>query len=193
MTTQGWIAQNLSGAWTVMRGRADGLALLDLSVEGFWRSFGAVVLLVPFTVLGMLSQERLVVSLGESAGPTASTPLLAAAVALTADWIAFPLVFAALAKPFGLASRYVPYIVARNWAAVIISGLVAILHALHLVGVFPAGLMPFALLAALAVALRFSYVVARIALGAPMGVALPFVLLDLLVSFAIWGVFDRVA
>ena len=53
-----YIGENLAGAWAVMRGRREGLARLDLSIEGFWRSFAAIVLLIPFAFLAWLSQVR---------------------------------------------------------------------------------------------------------------------------------------
>ena len=37
----------LTGAWRMMMGKADGLRLLDLSVDGFWNSFFAIVIALP--------------------------------------------------------------------------------------------------------------------------------------------------
>ena len=34
---------SLTGAWRLMLGKADGLRLLDLSADGFWNSFFAIV------------------------------------------------------------------------------------------------------------------------------------------------------
>jgi hypothetical protein len=119
--------------------------------------------------------------------------LATSGIALLLDWVAFPLIFALIAPPFGLASRYVPFIVTRNWASVLIAAMVGLVHALHLVGVLPTALVPYLLLVAIAVALRFSYVVARLTLAVSMGMALPIVMLDLLISLMIWSAFDRFA
>ncbi len=94
--------------------------------------------------------------------PITGATLALNGIALLVDWFAFPLVFAVIARPFGLGSRYVPFIVTRNWASVIIGAMVAVVHALHLVGVLPTALLPYALLVAIAVSLRFSYLIARI-------------------------------
>ena len=109
-------------------------------------------------------------------------------MALLADWFTFPLVFALLARPLGLGQRYVPFIVARNWAAVIIAAMVAVVHALHVLGLVPSAVAPFLLLAAIALALRFSYVIARTTLAVSAGVAIPLVILDLLISLTVWTV-----
>ena len=93
--------------------------------------------------------------------------------------------------PFGLGSRYVPFIVARNWASVVIAAMVSVVHVLHLVGVLPSAVMPYALLVAIAVSLRFSYVIARTTLLVSMALALPIVILDLLLSLTIWSFFER--
>ena len=50
------VRDNLTGAWHLMLGRPEGLNRLDTSLEGFWRSFAAVILLVPFGhLLAMVS------------------------------------------------------------------------------------------------------------------------------------------
>lgn len=185
------LRENLAGAWQVMLGRPDGLNRLDTSLEGFWRSFAAVILMAPFALLALLSQRPLAAESGLTLHPLTGSALAIQGIALISDWFAFPIVFAVIAPPFGLGSRYVPFIVTRNWASVIIGAMVGVVHGLHLVGVFPTALVPYLLLVAVAVALRFSYVIARLTLAVSMGMALPIVLLDLLISLTIWSVFDR--
>jgi hypothetical protein len=185
------IRDNLAGAFEIMMGRPEGLSRLDTSLDGFWRSFAAVILVVPFALLAMLSQEPLAVQAGVPDAPITGATLALNGIALLVDWFAFPLVFAVMARPFGLGSRYVPFIVARNWASVIIGAMVAIVHALHLVHVLPTALLPYALLVAIAISLRFSYLIARITLLVSMALALPIVILDLLLSLFIWSAFDR--
>ncbi len=185
------VVANLAGAWQVMIGRPEGLNRLDTSLEGFWRSFAAVILLMPFALLALASQSRLSEAAGVPPEPLTGSGVGFALVALLTDWLAFPVVFALLALPFGLGSRYVPFIVTRNWASIIIGAVVGAVHVLHLLGVLPTALVPYLLLAAIAVALRFSYVIARLALAVSMGMALPIVMLELLISLTVWSAFDR--
>ena len=182
------LADNLAGAWAIMRGRADGLIRLDLSLEGFWRSFAAIVLLAPFAVLAFISQQRLAAAAGED---PATGGIGLEAVALLVDWLAFPLVFAILARPLGVGGRYVPFIVARNWAAVIIAAMLAVVDGAHVLGLIPSQFTPVLQLVAVAVALRFFYVIARTTLGVPVAVAIPIVVLDILISLTIWATLDR--
>lgn len=190
----GSVVDNLSGAWRLMLGRPDGLSRLDVTIEGFWRSFAAIVLVLPFAVLAFFSQRAIEAALApEGIAPLTGARIAVSTLALLVDWIAFPLAFALLARPFGLGSRYVPFIVARNWAAVLIGALVSVLHVLHLLGVLPSAVMPFALIGALAVTFRFSYVIARITLATSMAMAIPVVALDFLLSLVVWSAFDRLA
>lgn len=185
------IRDNLAGALEIMLGRPEGLNRLDTSIDGFWRSFGAVVLVAPFAFVSILSQQPLVVEAGAAPPPLTGAQLTLDGIALLVDWFAFPLLFAVLARPFGLGSHYVPFIVTRNWASVIIGAMVAVVHALHLLGVLPTALMPYALIVAIAVSLRFSYIIARTTLVVSMAVALPIVILDLVLSLTIWSMFER--
>ncbi len=185
------IRENLAGALEVMLGRPEGLARLDTSIDGFWRSFGAIVLVAPFAFVAILSQQPLTGEPGAAPIPLTGARLSLDGIALLVDWFAFPLVFAVLARPFGLGSHYVPFIVTRNWGSVIIGAMVAVVHALHLVGILPTAVLPYALLVAIAVSLRFSYVIARTTLVVSMAVALPIVILDLMLSLTIWSVFER--
>jgi hypothetical protein len=183
------IRANLIGALEVMLGRPDGLKRVDASVEGFFRSFGAVLLLLPFGALSLISQQKVAAELDAEALGDGGFGL--AMTALLVDWFAFPVVFALLARPFGLSARYVPFIVTRNWAAVVIAAMVGVVHAGHLLGVVPSSMLRFALLVAIAVALRFSYVIARTALAIPGWMALAVVAMDFLLSLTIWSAFER--
>ena len=190
MNGPAYLRENLHGAWQVMFGRPGGLARLDVSLEGFWRSFAAIVLVAPFAFIALISGGPLLSGTGTPHALDGSA-LTLNAIALLVDWFSFPLVFAFLARPFGLSARYVPFIVARNWASVIIGAMVGILHALHILGVVPSLVMPFALIAATAIALRFSYVIVRTTLVVSVAMALPIVILDLVLSLVVWSVFDR--
>jgi hypothetical protein len=185
------LRENLAGAFEVMMGRPEGLNRIDTSLDGFWRSFGAIVLVLPFAAMALISQWRLETAAGAPAPPLTGGMLGLYLFALLVDWISFPLVFALVARPFGLGSRYVPFIVTRNWASVILGALAALVHLMHLIHLIPAAVMPYALLGVVLVSLRLSYVIVRATLLVSIGMALPIVILDFLVSLVVWSVFER--
>jgi hypothetical protein len=187
-----YLRDNLAGAWQVMRWRPEGLNRLDTSLEGFWRSFGVILILIPVTYVSLLSQDLYNRESGVAERLTSGS-VGTFGVAIILDLITFPVLLALFARVLGLGSRYVQFIVTRNWASVIFATLGAIVDLLHLGGVVPSPALPFAGLIVMAVSIYFSYVVTRTALAVSLLTAIPIVVLDILVSFTIWSVFRPIA
>ena len=112
---------SLAGAWRLMFGKADGLRLLDLSADGFWNSFFAIVVAAPALIVGWVGIAN------EIGDPDAFAGRLGMLIRLaTVDigsWV-LPLVALALVAPrAGIGGRFVHYVVASNWASAIIAWL----------------------------------------------------------------------
>jgi hypothetical protein len=112
---------SLAGAWRLMLGKADGQRLLDLSADGFWNSFYAMVVAVPALVVGWVGIAN------EIGDPDAFSTRLSLLVRLAAvdfgAWV-LPLAGLALVAPrVGIGGRFVAYVVASNWASAIIAWL----------------------------------------------------------------------
>lgn len=117
------IQRYLVGAWRLMTGRRDGLALLDVSADGFWNSFFAIVLALPPLFVDWAGWAK---ELGSD--PLAPTSqfyyFLRLGVADLGAWV-LPLVGLAFVAPLaGIRDRFVQYVVAVNWASAILSWLV---------------------------------------------------------------------
>lgn len=111
---------SLLGAWRLMTGRADGLRLLDLSADGFWNSFFAMIVALPPLFVSWTSFANEI-----SPGPEMFAERVGLMPRLAiidfCAWVV-PLVgLAAAAKPAGIAGRFVHYVVASNWASAIIA------------------------------------------------------------------------
>ncbi|MEZ2328850.1 transporter [Mesorhizobium sp. RCC_202] len=112
---------SLVGAWQLMFGKSDGLRLLNLSADGFWNSFFAIVVAAPALIVGWVELAN------EIGDPNAFAGRLGMLVRLaTVDigsWV-LPLVALALVAPrAGIGGRFVHYVVASNWASAIIAWL----------------------------------------------------------------------
>ncbi|MDG4878482.1 transporter [Mesorhizobium sp. WSM4935] len=112
---------SLAGAWRLMFGKADGLRLLDLSADGFWNSFFAIVVAAPALIVGWVGIAN------EIGDPDAFAGRLGMLIRLaTVDlgsWV-LPLVALALVAPrAGIGGRFVHYVVASNWTSAIIAWL----------------------------------------------------------------------
>jgi hypothetical protein len=112
---------SLNGAWRLMLGKADGLRQLDLSADGFWNSFFAIVVAAPALIVGWVGLAN------EIGDPNAFAGRFSMLIRLaTVDivvWV-LPLVGLALVAPrAGIGGRFVHYVVASNWASAIIAWL----------------------------------------------------------------------
>lgn len=166
---------------------------LDVSTEGFFRSFGAIALLFPLNILSDLFAMRL-----SEARPDVETTIplehgygagevIFSTLALCIEWLLFPVVAYLLLRLLGLTERFVSYVVVHNWARVIIE-----LFNLPAIVLFSAGLASVSLaldllLVSLGVSLYFRVQIARSALDAGWGLAVGIGLLEvlLIISFAV--------
>ncbi|MCF6113864.1 MULTISPECIES: transporter [Mesorhizobium] len=110
---------SLNGAWRLMLGKADGLRQFDLSADGFWNSFFAIVVAAPALIVGWVGLAN------EIGDPNAFAGRFSMLIRLaTVDigvWV-LPLVGLALVAPrAGIGGRFVHYVVASNWASAIIA------------------------------------------------------------------------
>ena len=112
------IQQYLSGAWRLMMGKPDGIRLLDISADGFWNSFFAIVIALPALAASWIAVANGIAQLADT-GSRLSVILRLAVVDLGA-WV-LPLGALALAaRPAGIADRLVHYVVATNWGSALL-------------------------------------------------------------------------
>ncbi|TIT02834.1 transporter [Mesorhizobium sp.] len=108
---------SLTGAWRLMLGKADGLRLLDISADGFWNSFFAIVVAVPALIVGWVGLANEIGDPDAFAGRFSM--LIRLATVDIGAWV-LPLVGLALIAPrAGIGGRFVHYVVASNWASAI--------------------------------------------------------------------------
>lgn len=184
----------LEGAIDLLFARPKALAGFEFTIAGFWLSFAAIVLLVPPFVISTLSEARLGIGLGlwpEDAFPWGAL-FAARAVELVVDWVFFPVVMALLARPLGIAARYVPYMIVRNWASVVAAAIYAIPEVLFSFGVIGGDVWLAATLVAFLIVVYYRFQVARAALGAPIGLAAGLVAFEMLSSVVVTELLDRV-
>lgn len=186
------IQRSLTAAWGIFLGRPDALRLLDTSNEGFWRSFQAIALIVPiYAVTAIADWNALAATLPAGAELDSGGFWLSRAIILGADWVTFPIVLAALAGFIGIKQRYATFIVARNWAAVLSAAPFGLIGVLDAVGLLPGDAVFVASLVAFGFAFRVAYMVARLALGFAVDMAIGLVAFDFLLSLAIVMVVGR--
>lgn len=186
------VQRGLGSAWRLFLGDRQAIRGFDASFSGFWRSFSAVILVLPIYVLYIGAERRMVLSdLPDGADFGEASFAFTRFLALALDWIAFPLITAVLSRPMGFASGYTRLIVAFNWGGPIVSLIVAlpaILFAFNLIPQFAASLLLFA---ALIMTIRFRFITARAALGCGFGLAAGLVALEFLLSLVLGEALTR--
>lgn len=176
------IEQALTGAWKVFLSRPDAMRSFDTSLEGFWRSFQAILIVAPVYLLTELSDQMGLVTNGAAVAPEKfwATEILS----LVLDWIALPALLAVIGGLLGIKRAYPAYIVVRNWATPLMLAPFAAISLLSVLGVSE-DILLIPSVAAVAYSLRFSYLVVRRTLTTHLDVAIGYVVLDVLVSLAV--------
>ena len=175
------IVSSIRGLFRLAAGDPDGLNDLNLTAEGFWRSFFAGVMIFPL-LLG--AQAGLIRASRAASGNGAEVPGLAQYfVIFLLSWFGFVLIMIPVARLLAVADRYAVFIIAWNWRQIVDALL--ILPPVLLAGL---GLMPFGFaqnvagIASLAV-LALGWWIAHVALGVSKGAAVAVIILEV-VCFA---------
>lgn len=184
MIAVGEIVAGAVGSWKILRGDPQAMRWFDVSADGFWRSFGAFVVVAPAMLVIVAAEHRL--ALYMTGREAAALPFLGFALvqigARLAAWIGTPLVYAAIAGPVGFARHYAALVVAGNWST-LLGVIPATLAALaYVLGLVSADAFQGLGLVALAFDLTLAYRVARAATGARVDVSVGLVLVALLVA-----------
>lgn len=122
MPTQEEIQRYVAGAWQMMiTARPDGLRLLDISADGFWRSFWALLLALPPMFIAWVAAAPAYV--------TAEAGKLSVVLRLGlidfAVWLVPLVALALLARPIGMADRFAHFVISGNWGGAVIAWLLA--------------------------------------------------------------------
>lgn len=186
--TSAHITRSLAGAFRLLMKDPTGIERFDVSIDGFWRSFSAAVIGLPIFVFLAVCEAAFMVALGEDPtlvrvqdpgviGPEIFGYLL--------GWCLFPLVMIEIARLLNLSSRYVPYIIAVNWANLLGLVLFAVPWGLYIFGIFGPASASYASLALLAVMGFYYFNLAHLVLGAPTVAALLILAVDIGLMLAI--------
>jgi hypothetical protein len=104
----------LVGSLKLARGDPAGLDYFDRSLDGFWRSFRAAIVVYPLYLL--LLTMRVSVAQWQTAGGYRIIAI--ETIGYVISWVAFPLVMLAIVRRLGRADRFFDFMVPYNWCQV---------------------------------------------------------------------------
>lgn len=183
------VLRSIRGSWRLMTDGAESLKELDLSRDGFWRSFAALVLTVP-ALVALLAAERQIAGLS-NAGNMFDSPALIARVlgAQCLAIIAVPALLIGLAPNLAHSPRLTSFVIAWNWAGIVSASLMAVPATVFAIGWSNPAIATMQASAFAVIVLRLRYCVARAAFGAQGHVAPAILLASVMADYSIIRVF----
>jgi hypothetical protein len=195
-----YVRNQLWIALRIARFDAGAVREFDHSIDGFFRSFVALLLCAPLYIFIVVAQRRLA-----AAAPTEMPDLefgpvlpitpgyvLFEAFAYLANWLAFPIALIFIVRLIKAGDRYVPFIIAYNWTACVVVFVSFVPQLLYLAGVLPMAVVIAFYIPILIFAAAYEWLVAREALGISALTAAGIVLIDYLLSSLVGRVFERI-
>ncbi|TCD16468.1 hypothetical protein [Oricola cellulosilytica] len=164
----------------IIRGEQRAISDMDISGDGFWRSFEAIPAAFPALLFAWVVEAHRM----QIEGVAGSTASLIARMALLEliFWI-LPIIALAMAlRPLGFASRFPHLIIARNWLAAVASYLFVVVP-LSEVFSGASDIVGWLTLFMLALILWFSVRITRTALDTSVGIAIGFVAAETMITF----------
>jgi hypothetical protein len=173
------VATALYGAFRLALFDKEGLRYFEATVDGFWRSFFAAILVAPLYAV-MMALRAAEIDAGTSG-------LILDGLAYVVNWLAFPVVMLSMVRVLDREGRYLGYIVAYNWAAVLQNAVYLPIAILILTGILPTEAGGFLSLLALGWVLLYSGYIAHVGLNITPLAAGGIVAVDLLLGVIING------
>lgn len=183
-----YMRRSLDAAFALAMRDERAWAKFDLTTDGFFRSFAALLLVIPLHVLTdflislvvadrRLQQKEPVATRAYELGDA-----IFATVVLVAEWLIFALVMLFVLRFLGFAQRYSAFIIAYNWGRVVVALVNLPPFLLHAAGLLTVDQALNLNLVILGLTLYYRFYIAQSALGASWGTAASITLLDLLMQ-----------
>lgn len=102
----------------MITGKPDGIRMFDLSVDGFWNSFFAIIIALPVLIVGWVPLANEIAGADSTLGLRFGILLRLGVVDLGA-WLLPVAVLMLVAGSIGIRDRFVPLVVASNWGSAI--------------------------------------------------------------------------
>lgn len=174
------IVYALYGAYRLARADTGGMAYFDRTVDGFWKSFFAAVIIAPGYAVVIWRDMPTVT---EDVGLLRIVAVHLCAYVLS--WVAYPVVTHAICTSIGRRAEFIPFIVATNWAKVVQMVVYLPVILIVTVNVLPNGGAAFVQAIAYLAVLVYQWFVTRTALAIGGAAAVGFVFLDLIISILV--------
>jgi hypothetical protein len=170
MEPYAYVLRNLRGVWQIMQGRRAGLEAMDVSGEGVWRSFQAILVALPFLWATWISALR---GIEPHSALTPVSIMLRLVFVDAAAWLLPIALFALIARPAKLTRRAAHFIVTNNWSSVIFTAATALAVPFDFLGPGFDSLAALVSAIIFVVSLAMYFRMLHVTLDAPLEVSIP--------------------
>jgi len=161
----------------------------DLTADGFYRSFAAMLIVLPLNVITDVIDSQFEVAERIRQGGTATdlsayglSEAVFSTLALSVQWLLFPIAMIFLLRYLGLAQRYAALVIAHNWTTVVIWLFYLPPFLLHVAGLISLSQLIDLNLIMLGFTLYYRFYVAQTALGTTWLLAAGIAMIDFLLQ-----------
>lgn len=125
-------SRSLSAAVKLVMHDKDGLTDLNNTIAGFWHSFTAIILITPlYLFISSVNWDP------NSTGAVVGFSVGGHMLALTLQWILWPLTMVVATRWFGLGQFFTRYVIVYNWSNVLIITVLSLPALLFRIGILP--------------------------------------------------------
>jgi hypothetical protein len=177
------VNRSFKGTMDLLNSRTEGLKSFDMSEDGFWRSFAAILLTLPAYIVSV-AFERLRLGVLQPDHPLLDNFWIDAVVALghVIGFIALPVAMIWVTRSFRLTGAYVPFVIVTNWITVIGQLALSVPAMLLLLGWATPALASIFSFAFVVIILRLQWFATKATLQVPSLPAFGIVLLGIMLS-----------
>lgn len=160
----------------------------DLTTDGFYRSFAAMLIVLPLNVITDVMSNHLAIAKSARQGKPAVeaayglTDALFSTVELSVQWLLFPVAMIFLLRYLDLGQRYATLIIAHNWSTVVIWLLHLPTFLLYAAGIISSSLAFDLGLITFGFTLYYRFYIVQTALGTTWLLAAGIAMIDLLLQ-----------
>ncbi len=185
MPTSTEIINALIGAWKIAQRDPAALSHFEFSADAFWRSFAAFIFAMPFYLVFISAEWRMI---SEAEVVVTNTVLGYSVIELlsyASFWVIYPLSMVFLCRALNLTPNFAPYIIVYNWSSVLVAVLLAPPYVLYSFGLASIETAAFLILLVFVTALLYRWQIAVTVFRTTPALAAGIVAFELALGFVI--------
>jgi hypothetical protein len=115
-----YVQRSIDAAARLALRDAQAMASFDLTADGYFRSFAAMIVALPLYIVLNHGWEKIGMAIGEQGSEANAVYFGLYALGYLLSWVAFPIVMIFVLRFLGLTERYGALVVAYNWGTIIV-------------------------------------------------------------------------